>query len=83
MPRVPELPAKPTVPEQDSLDGSVADEAKATVSASQKTRTRQDLKILIWVVKQRLDFEHFQVDLASFWWDRVSLDTEHFRTETC
>ena len=47
MPRVAELPAKPTVPEQDSLDGSVADEAKATVSASQKTRTRQDLKILI------------------------------------
>jgi len=40
MPRVPELPAKPTVPEHDSLDGSVVDETKATVSASQKTRTR-------------------------------------------
>ena len=40
MPRVPELPAKPTVPKQDSVDGSVVDETKATLSASQKTRTR-------------------------------------------
>ena len=40
MPRVPELPAKPTGPEQGSADGSVAEDTKATLSASQKTRTR-------------------------------------------
>jgi len=39
MPRVLELPAKPTVPKQDSMDGSVVDETKATLSASQKMRT--------------------------------------------
>jgi len=40
MPRVPELPAKPTVPKQDSVHGSAVDETKATLPASQKTRTR-------------------------------------------
>ena len=38
--RVPELPAKPTGPEQSSEDGSLAQETKATLSASKKTRTR-------------------------------------------
>ena len=38
--RVPELPAKPTDPEQSSEDGSLAQETKAALSASKKTRTR-------------------------------------------
>jgi hypothetical protein len=53
MPRVPELPAKPTGPEQGSADGSVAEETKATLLASQKTRT--------WSIRPPSRFKDFDL----------------------